>query len=138
MKKSQQASRRGLADNPPFTAISYTWGDEYPVLPIQIDGSRVTVRFNCWHALWQVRHHQKDRHQLLWIDSICIDQNSKVEKAAQVALMGDIYAAALGVASCIGQGNELERLGLGESPAKIEISQHLLESFERKPYFGRT
>lgn len=38
----------------------------------------------------------------LWIDAICIDQENNDEKAVQVALMGDIYSAALKVIIWLG------------------------------------
>lgn len=93
-------------DWPVYTAISYTWGDATPTLPISVDGEVFHVRLQCWYALWQVR--QAGLSGNIWIDSICINQEDNAEKSAQVAMMGTIYASANLVAACIGMGDTLK------------------------------
>ena len=86
-----------------YIAISYTWGDTVPTLPILVNGYSVNVRLNCWYALWQVR--QQDYAYPVWIDSICINQSDSEEKGCQVAMMGDIFHGAEFVAACLGSEN---------------------------------
>ena len=43
--------------------------------------------------------------RLLWIDSICIDQDNSSEKTAQVKLMGQIYSRASFVAVWLGSSD---------------------------------
>ncbi|KAF7855385.1 hypothetical protein EAF04_010128 [Stromatinia cepivora] len=123
---------------PSYIAISYTWGDTVPLLPIIVNGKKMRVRLNCWYSLWQIRHHGFTDH--LWIDSLCINQDNDEEKNFQVAIMGSIYESALWVASCIGTG---ETVGMMEpnvmsdgEEAKL-ARMRLRESFDQIPYFDR-
>ncbi|KAF2657196.1 hypothetical protein K491DRAFT_691212 [Lophiostoma macrostomum CBS 122681] len=126
-------------DWPAYVAISYTWGDSIPLLPIHINGVIVQVRMNCWHALWQLRHHQiQDR---IWIDSICINQTDNTEKSAQVTAMAKIYKTAMSVAACLGQGSSLNSLQNVASRARqleqLEHPKGVLDELEHLPYFDR-
>jgi hypothetical protein len=93
-----------LDSAPAFNAISYTWGVEPPHEVIKIDDVPVKVRPNCHYALWQARLHSPGSR--VWLDAICIDQSDLVEKASQVAIMGDIYAKATNVLACIGPADD--------------------------------
>jgi hypothetical protein len=42
------------------------------------------------------------RPQFIWIDSICIDQTSRVEKTTQVRNMQEVYSRAVHVLVCLG------------------------------------
>lgn len=90
---------------PEYIAISYTWGDVAPNLPITVNGQVLPIRLNCWYAVWQMSLHNPGWR--VWIDSICINQSNNEEKNAQVAMMGSIYQRANHVASCLGQGDVL-------------------------------
>lgn len=61
-------------DCPPYTAMSYRWGDPTPALFVRINNQSVSVTANCSYALWQIRRRGEDR--LLWVDSFCIDQSN--------------------------------------------------------------
>ncbi|KAF4832289.1 Heterokaryon incompatibility protein 6, OR allele [Colletotrichum tropicale] len=95
---------------PPFIAISYTWGATVPLLPVVINGFKMRVRFNCWYALWQMRHHGHTSNTKLWIDSLCINQGDDAEKGHQVAMMGDIFSSASSVAASLGTGESLKNV----------------------------
>ncbi|KAF7188203.1 Heterokaryon incompatibility protein 6, OR allele [Pseudocercospora fuligena] len=84
----------------PYLAISYTWGEAEPPLTVFVNGESRKVRRNCHYALWQARLHYAD--SFIWIDSVCIDQESLSEKSQQVAIMGAIYGQAVKVLACIG------------------------------------
>ncbi|KAF7946153.1 hypothetical protein EAE96_009156 [Botrytis aclada] len=126
-------------DHPRYVAISYTWGDIVPQMPIIVNGKKMRVRFNCWYALWQMRHHGFTNY--LWIDSLCINQENNEEKNFQVAIMGLIYESALWVASCIGTGDTIGTIQLtsandGSEEAKI-AKEKLRGRFDQIPYFDR-
>ena len=84
-----------LDSAPQYAAISYAWGDEINCKTIHINGKLLLVRYNCWNALSQVRHHHETLRDLehsgkypvihgqdgepmrssieyVWIDSICV------------------------------------------------------------------
>lgn len=86
----------------PYEALSYTWGTKYGTTPIICDGRTLLVTPNCESALRNMRLKLKDR--VLWIDAICIDQQSVQEKNEQVPLMGKIYFSATRVIIWLGPG----------------------------------
>lgn len=78
-----------LGSNSPYEAISYTWGDAKKNSKILIDGLPFDTTASAFNVLrsrssiWRTR--------VIWIDSICINQDDALEKGQQVALMGEIY-----------------------------------------------
>lgn len=88
---------------PRYWAVSYTWGDKYPLYVISINGQRFQVRRNLFTLLSAIRHGAPcnlgeattSKFQLdqiyLWVDQICINQDSNVERNHQVGLMRTIY-----------------------------------------------
>ena len=88
---------------PTYRSISYVCGDAQRMHDITVNGSRVSVRHNCYYALWQARlHFPKSR---VWIDAICINQLDLDEKTAQVTMMFETYSNAeqvLGVSRSVG------------------------------------
>ena len=84
---------KASVDNPPpFDAISYTWGGEKPTENIIVDGCRLPVTPSVFKFLWYRRSFWSEAY--LWIDAICINQESIPERNTQVMLMGDIYRLA--------------------------------------------
>ncbi|KAF4887536.1 Heterokaryon incompatibility protein 6, OR allele [Colletotrichum fructicola] len=122
---------------PSYIAISYAWGLPIPKLPVVINGFRMEVQFNCWYALWQMRHHGYTSDVNFWIDSLCINQGDDAEKGHQVAMMGDIFSSASLVAASLGIGESLadvrEILASGDN-SKIG---KLRGRFDQLPYFER-
>jgi hypothetical protein len=78
----------------PYDALSYTWGhpDDKAEQPIFVQGSHVTVSKNLDLALRALRYATEPR--ILWIDALCINQQSNREKSRQVSLMRKIYSLA--------------------------------------------
>lgn len=77
-----------------YDAISYTWGSSDVLHQIQIypGAGYVTVRDNIWRFLRHCRSSAiKDRVNLLWIDSICINQQDLLEKSLQVSKMRQVF-----------------------------------------------
>ncbi|RMJ17999.1 hypothetical protein CDV36_002314 [Fusarium kuroshium] len=76
-----------------YEALSYTWGAPTGTQPIRCEGCTILVTPNCEQALLHLRQRFKPR--TLWIDAICINQQSTEEKNQQVSIMGDIYTSAV-------------------------------------------
>ncbi|KAK4443098.1 heterokaryon incompatibility protein-domain-containing protein [Podospora aff. communis PSN243] len=78
----------------PYRAISYTWDNQERDRYILCGGKKLAVTKNCELVL---QHFMQYARLYLWIDAICIDQESAEEKAMQIPLMAEIYGRALGV-----------------------------------------
>lgn len=91
-----------------YTALSYSWDAQTPDREVYCDGNTLLVTANCEAALRRLR--LSDTTQQLWIDSICINQNSDTEaieeRNHQVALMGQIYKKAKRVVVWVGEKDE--------------------------------
>jgi hypothetical protein len=104
---------RLLDPAPEYSALSYAWDAQSPSCSVECGGGVLSVTQNCEFALRRLRSEKEVRS--LWIDSICIDQTSRMERSQQVALMGDIYKCAKQVIVWLGEGDgktevALERL----------------------------
>jgi hypothetical protein len=131
-----------------YTAVSYTWGSENPTKAIEINGRPFTVRMNCWFALRQLWRHNGSQYDetvhaetapargladLVWIDSICIDQRNTIEKMEQVSQMGRIYSSANLVAVSLRGLSAPNETGTGSHKVIRPIDQALLDC----PYWER-
>lgn len=100
---------------PEYEALSYTWGTasgnskrsrklylghEWSIFPITV---------NCEAALRALRLPNADRR--IWVDAICINQESDAERTHQVQLMPIIYATASQVVIYI--GNDKKHVDIG-------------------------
>ena len=101
-----------------YEALSYTWGDHFSRQTIYVrDGDKSTsaypmsINSNLFGALRHLRQRKVSR--VMWIDLLSINQTNIVERSQQVALMGDIFAAATAVPIWLG-----------------EISDHVREDFK--------
>jgi hypothetical protein len=98
--------RLGSLDEP-YVALSYMWGVQPPDKTILLNGVRFRIRKNLWEFLWQERVDQAaEGPRLLWIDALCIHQESVLERNHQVALMGEIYTKAVKVMVWLGKESE--------------------------------
>ena len=124
---------------PPYTAISYAWGDpddkaeitlekdsddEYPKATRQRVTKSITASLH--GALHALRH--QDGDVFVWVDSLSIDQQNKDELSWQIPLMSEIYRKAAVVAIWLGPHHHdsekavqlLEELsGCADSPKNI-------------------
>jgi hypothetical protein len=132
---------------PPYEAISYTWGDGNDLQRIICgsDDQGILVTKNCESVLRRLRRSNEDR--LVWVDAICIDQNSIEERNAQVTMMGQIYQEASRVIIDIGEESSNSDHALD---AIMHCSEEALYGFEpglhirdtvnelyRRPWFKR-
>lgn len=90
----------GYTSGQSYYAISYTWGEKVE-RHLYINDQVYYVRQNCYYALWQAR--LRHAGEFVWIDSICIDQESNREKSAQVGKMWDIFGQSHQVLACVGE-----------------------------------
>lgn len=90
-----------LASEPEYKAISYVWGDPSHTTDIFLNGGKVKITKSLGAALRRFR----DSSDLvaLWADAVCIDQENLQERADQVRIMGEIYAAAIQVNVWLGR-----------------------------------
>ncbi|KAH6955989.1 heterokaryon incompatibility protein-domain-containing protein [Ilyonectria sp. MPI-CAGE-AT-0026] len=79
-----------FAAAPPYEALSYTWGDNESKRRITVNGLAFFVRQNLLSILRRLRQPRQKR--IIWVDAICINQNSTAEKSVQVPLMREIYS----------------------------------------------
>ncbi|KAL9110754.1 MAG: hypothetical protein Q9227_004746 [Pyrenula ochraceoflavens] len=116
-----------------YYALSYVWGSDEPSHRVEIveqgsnpaqNSSRkvIHIKDNLYDALCALRRSKEDL--LLWVDAICIDQNSLEEKNCQVSQMARIFQSAKNVCVWLGRGNAssvraMEYVkGLASNPSK--------------------
>ncbi|KAF4929090.1 Heterokaryon incompatibility protein 6, OR allele [Colletotrichum viniferum] len=96
-----------LQFKPEYEAVSYTWagenGDASRSWRLYV-GKRheiLAITNNCANALRRLRyvHHSRD----LWLDAVCINQDSNSERSHQVGIMRNIYAMANRVLVYLGE-----------------------------------
>ena len=84
-----------------YEALSYVWGDPKPAKHITVNGrDNVPVNPNLFDALISLR--QPDTSRRIWIDALCLNQESPAEKSRQVQKMGKIYGLAKTVSVFLG------------------------------------
>ena len=91
-----------LQNSGSYEAVSYCWDDQQFDRWIECDGRPLKVTPNCESIL---RRFRTNIPRNLWIDAICIDQNSPRDKQLQLPLMGDIYRNAHRVLVWLGEGS---------------------------------
>jgi hypothetical protein len=72
-----------------YNALSYVWGAAAGDRPLLCDGQTLLVTPNCESALRHLR--EKQEQLVIWVDSVCINQEDIPEKNFQVAMMRLIY-----------------------------------------------
>ena len=98
------------ANQEPFEAVSYTWGDPTKSHLIIINGWQFLTTRNAHDVLQSMRC--KDRVRSIWIDAICIHQDDADEKKHQLPLMKGIYSSATQVYAWLGEASADSDLAL--------------------------
>ncbi|KAL8787327.1 MAG: hypothetical protein Q9195_007822 [Heterodermia aff. obscurata] len=96
--------RTTLREHPAYTAVSYTWGDQTPMVTIRCNQVEHRVRKNLYEFYSNARENMKSN--VYWIDAICINQCDDKEKSVQVQMMRLIYAQAAKLIIWLGAANE--------------------------------
>jgi len=89
-----------LSNAPPYTALSYTWGERSSHSHVLIDGHHVSITPNLKNALTRLR--KTDEEVLLWADALCINQEDIEERNIQTTKMREVYLRAESVAVWLG------------------------------------
>lgn len=92
---------------PPYEALSYTWDTYTGNYNLICNGGSLRITPNCRDALEWLRLPLESL--LVWVDSICINQNSIPERNHQVRLIAQIYKQASQVIAWLGTGNDSSR-----------------------------
>jgi hypothetical protein len=99
-----------LSSCPPFTCVSYVWGDttKAPKHTITTNGRPLGIFNSLYSFLELIRDAPEFSDDMYWwIDSICINQENFQEKNAQVAIMKKIYETSQ--RTIVWLGEELDR-----------------------------
>lgn len=89
---------------PRFIALSYVWGSAERTHTVFCHKKRLSVPQSCYDVLVGVR--RRDESVTVWIDAICINQDSDEEKSSQIPLMSKIYGDAAEVIAWLGTEEE--------------------------------
>jgi hypothetical protein len=115
-------------DDHEYEAISYTWDGQQPTEPIICNDKTLHVTRNVFQILDRIR--TQNTTGTLWIDSICIDQNSTAEKNTQVPQMGEIFKGASKVWIYLGEATD-------RSAATFDYLQDVINlDYESRRYWG--
>lgn len=91
-----EIAHANLLDDPIYEALSYTWatedGDASLSSEIYCGNGKISTTQNCAAALRRLRNPEQER--TVWVDAVCIDQETTAERNHQVELMGTIYSKA--------------------------------------------
>lgn len=121
---------RSLDDPPPYTAVSYAWGDPVDSTKVKIRDENypafveVPIAKSLCYALQALR--KKGKPVVVWADALSIDQQNREERNQQLPLMTDIYKRAESVAICLGPEEDDSELATG-------LLQDLATADEAKP-----
>ncbi|KAF2167536.1 hypothetical protein M409DRAFT_54133 [Zasmidium cellare ATCC 36951] len=94
---------------PQYVALSYVWGTQAAQKHILIGETVFHVRPNLYNALKRLR---AKGVSIVWADAICINQQDRDERSAQVGLMTRIYRSADKVMFYLGVWRAYESQGL--------------------------
>ncbi|PSN59603.1 hypothetical protein BS50DRAFT_445588, partial [Corynespora cassiicola Philippines] len=130
-----------LIKQPIFEAVSYTWGDLNLSQPVRMAEGFLYVTKNCEDALRDLRLSFAQRN--LWIDAICINQQSTEDKNHQIPLMSRIYANAQQVVIYVGASDQTTTFDPEDFFDALRhenatpFRQEDLSSFLSRPWFSR-
>lgn len=91
-----------------YRCVSYMWGASTDMYVVNVNGKGFAVRENLWRFLDAAR--QDLSGQALWIDALCINQETVEERNHQVQQMGTIYMNAKLTVTWISGMNNIFRL----------------------------
>ncbi|KAH8727086.1 heterokaryon incompatibility protein-domain-containing protein [Phaeosphaeriaceae sp. PMI808] len=118
LEETVQCKIRHATVDDEYTCVSYVWGPPGDMHLIHVERRPFYVRRNLWEFLNMVsfqiagsRSPDEAGNKLdvrkaatsLWIDALCIDQNSNEERNHQVQQMGRVFSGAQRVMSWIGE-----------------------------------
>ncbi|KFA60957.1 hypothetical protein S40285_02765 [Stachybotrys chlorohalonatus IBT 40285] len=132
-----------LASCPDYIALSYTWGparaSEAPYTlhdrrPVRLNGRVFPVYPNLHDALINVSAARPG--QYLWVDSVCIDQRNKHERAAQIQIMDLVYRGAQETVVWLGLGSRKVERALPKLKAMAGGAEEKVLEWGARQTFG--
>lgn len=90
-----------------YVALSYAWGSTRRSNKIIVNRHVHLITFNLDRALRAIR--RTTEPIVIWVDSVCINQEDATEKSHQVGLMHDIFGSATEVIAYVGDGLDRSR-----------------------------
>ncbi|KAF4879587.1 Heterokaryon incompatibility protein 6, OR allele [Colletotrichum siamense] len=90
-----------------YVALSYAWGSSRRSNKIVVNRQAHCITFNLDRALRAIRRTAEPI--VVWVDSLCINQENASEKSHQVGLMHDIFGSATEVIAYVGDGLDRSR-----------------------------
>ncbi len=109
-----------LKNSPPFQAIEYRWEIPHGGLSsILCNGQPIPAQPKVVAALMAIRH--PTQPQLVWIDSVCINQEDIGEKSAQVSMIPGIMSMANKVVLYVDSWSE-------NTGAALQLAGQLIEA----------
>jgi Heterokaryon incompatibility protein (HET) len=100
-----------------YTALSYAWKKQDACVPILLNGMVHLVTEDVYMALLYLRKRQVT---ILWIDTLCINQEDTEERNRQVQQMKDIYQRASLVVIWLGESNDSSTLAFNALHGMLE------------------
>lgn len=118
---------------PQYRALSYTWGKDEAVYELHMPHGRVIkIRENLRTALLALR--DASSSCWLWIDAVCIDQESNLERNHQVRLMAEIYSNANVVVAWLQSAGEQANLSEAFEHVKLLAKAKQKVSWKSLPH----
>lgn len=128
-----------LTEQLSFTALSYCWGDTSVTKTILVDGRSVEVTTNLESCLKKLTikpmdasDTKSDREFLLWVDALCINQNSVPERNNQIPKMKTIFSFAKEVIVWLGTEGKNTKVAI-EYSKLIPSKMHDIEATTPDP-----
>ncbi|KAF5875955.1 putative het domain protein [Botrytis fragariae] len=128
-----------------YEALSYVWGSLENPKVVYIDNRSLSITANLHRALLHLRDPTFER--IIWVDSICINQEDDTEKSHQIQLMAKIFGQANRVIVYLGDeaddsNQALESIRIAaedDSPTLItnEVNQAGIFELLKRPWFQR-
>ncbi|EEU41917.1 uncharacterized protein NECHADRAFT_85980 [Fusarium vanettenii 77-13-4] len=119
--------RASITHLPSYEAVSYCWGGDdgdYTKSEFIIIGGRLfPITKNCAAVLRKIRKTNSKR--VIWVDSLCINQNDVKERSVQVSQMGQIFSGAQKVHIFL--GNNVDKTTASKAFYVLNSMQNLNE-----------
>ena len=119
---------------PKYQALSYVWGCATTLHNIFIDSKRFRIRTNLWLFLKQVADgylvdgSESFRPKWPWIDQLCIDQSSVIERNHQVQQMKHIFSQADAVICWLGPSGSDTNTAMDFIRRSMQPGSHFVQS----------
>ncbi|TGO13444.1 hypothetical protein BTUL_0069g00110 [Botrytis tulipae] len=128
-----------------YEALSYVWGSSNKPKVVFINEDSLPVTANLYTALLHLRDRTFER--IIWVDSICINQEDNTEKGHQIQLMAKIFGQANRVIVYLGDAEDdsnqaLESIRVAAEGKSLEqgineMNQRGIFGLLKRPWFQR-